>query len=74
MKEGNTCTLLLLTKNTPDTEAAVTVKPDGSVNWGDKLVVNPWDEYAITEAVLLKGAHNVKVTVLTVGQEEHKKP
>ncbi len=63
--------VVVLTKNTPDTEATVSVKPDGSINFGDKLVINPWDEYAITEAILLKGAHNVKVTVMTVGQEEH---
>lgn len=54
---------------TPDTEAAVTVDASGNVQWGDKLVVNPWDEYAITEAVLLKGAHNGQVTVMTVGPE-----
>ncbi len=54
---------------TPDTEAAVTVDAGGNVQWGDKLVVNPWDEYAITEAVLLKGAHNGQVTVMTVGPE-----
>ncbi len=54
---------------TPDTEAAVAVDAGGNVQWGDKLVVNPWDEYAITEAVLLKGAHNGQVTVMTVGPE-----
>jgi electron transfer flavoprotein beta subunit len=63
--------VVVITKNTPDTEAAVTVNPNGTVSWGDKLVVNPWDEYAITEAVLLKGAHNGKATILTVGPEEH---
>jgi electron transfer flavoprotein beta subunit len=63
--------VVVVTKNTPDTEAAVTVNPNGMVSWGDKLVVNPWDEYAITEAVLLKGAHNGKATILTVGPEEH---
>jgi len=63
--------VVVIAKNTPDTEATVTVKPDGSINYGDKLVVNPWDEYAITEAILLKGAHNVKATVMTVGAEEH---
>lgn len=63
--------VVVITKSTPDTEAAVTVKPDGSLNYGDKLVVNPWDEYAITEAILLKEAHHVKATVMTVGPEEH---
>jgi electron transfer flavoprotein beta subunit len=63
--------IVVITKMTPDTAAAVTVNASGHVQWGDKLVVNPWDEYAITEAVLLKGAHNVPVTVMTVGAEEH---
>lgn len=54
---------------TPDTEAVVTVDAGGNVLWGDKLVINPWDEYAITEAVLLKGAHNGQATVLTIGAE-----
>ncbi len=62
--------VVVIAKNTPDTEATVTVKPDGSLNYGDKLVVNPWDEYAITEAILLKDAHKVKATVMTVGPEE----
>jgi len=63
--------VVVITKNTPDTAAAVTVKGDGTVDWGDSLVVNPWDEYAITEAVLLKGSHNLTATILTVGGPEH---
>lgn len=62
--------VVVITKSTPDTAAEVTVS-GGKVDWGDKLVVNPWDEYAITEAILLKGAHNVQATILTVGPEEH---
>lgn len=60
----------VITKSTPDTAAAVTVKGDGTIEWDDSLVVNPWDEYAITEAVLLKGAHNGTATILTLGGEE----
>lgn len=63
--------VVVVTKNTPDTAATVTVKGDGTIDWGDSLVVNPWDEYAITEAVLLKEAHSGKATVLTVGTDEH---
>lgn len=63
--------VVVITKNTPDTAANVTVKGDGTIDWGSTLVVNPWDEYAITEAVLLKGAHNGTATILTVGGEEH---
>lgn len=63
--------VVVVTKNTPDTEAAITVDANGGANWGDKMVVNPWDEYSITEAVLLKSAHNVETTILTVGAEQH---
>ncbi len=62
--------VVVVAKSTPDTEATVTVSADGQADWGDSLVTNPWDEYAITEAVLLKGAHNVKATILAVGPEE----
>ncbi len=61
--------VVVVTQSTPDTEATITVDAGGNANWGDKLVVNPWDEYSITEAVLLKGAHNVQTTILTVGPE-----
>jgi len=60
-----------VTECTPDTEATVTVGADGKLNRGDKLVVNPWDEYAITEAILLKGTHGGKATVIALGPEEH---
>jgi electron transfer flavoprotein beta subunit len=69
----NNLHVVVLAKSVPDTEANVTMDSGGNIHWGDKLVVNPWDEYAITEAILLKGAHNVKATVMTVGpavQEE----
>jgi electron transfer flavoprotein beta subunit len=62
--------IVVIAKSVPDTEAAVTVNADGSLNRGDKLVTNPWDEYAITEAVLLKDAHGGQVTILTVGTDE----
>jgi len=63
--------VMVVTECTPDTEATVTVGPDGKLNWGDRLVVNPWDEYAITEAILIKAAHNGQATVIALGPEEH---
>ena len=62
--------VVVITKSTPDTAAKVEVNAAGAVAWGDaQLVINPWDEYSVTEAVLLKEAHQVKTTVLTVGPE-----
>ncbi len=63
--------VVVITKITPDTASTVTVDAAGQVNWGDKMVVNPWDEYAITEAILMKDAHNIQATIITIGTEEH---
>lgn len=64
--------VVVFTKSTPDTAAKVEVDAKGSVSWGQaQLVLNPWDEYSITEATLLKDAHKVKTTVLAIGPEAH---
>jgi electron transfer flavoprotein beta subunit len=59
--------VVVCVKQTPDTAARVEVK-DGHVTWGDAaLVVNPWDEYAIEEAIRLKEKHGGKATALCMG-------
>lgn len=63
--------VVVVTKSTPDTAAKVTVDAGGNVSWSEAMVINPWDEYSVTEAVLLKDAHKVKATIMTVGTEEH---
>jgi electron transfer flavoprotein beta subunit len=64
--------IVVCTKQTPDTAAKVEVK-DGHVVWGDAaLVVNPWDEYAIEEAIRLKEKYNGKVTAIAMGPESAK--
>src|SRR5579871_3394279 len=64
--------VVVVTKSTPDTAAKVEVNASGAVTWGDaQLVINPWDEYSVTEAVLLKEANQVKTTVLAVGPDVH---
>ena len=56
-------------KQTPDTAAKVEVK-DGHVTWGDAgLVINPWDEYGVEEAIRLKEKHNGKATAISMGPE-----
>lgn len=63
--------VVVVTKSTPDGNAKITVKPNGVVDWGEKLVINPWDEYTVTEAILIKENNpNVKVTVMALGDEE----
>jgi electron transfer flavoprotein beta subunit len=64
--------VVVVTKSTPDKEAKMTVNAAGVVTWGDaQMVINPWDEYSVTEAILLKEAYNVKATVLSVGPESN---
>lgn len=62
--------VVVCTKVTPDTAAKVSVNDAGVVGWSEAPVVNPWDEYAVTEAVLLKGDHGGQATVMTVGKED----
>ncbi len=62
--------VVVVTKSTPDTAAKISVE-NGDVTWKEAMVINPWDEYSVTEAVLLKDAHKVKATVMTLGTEDH---
>ncbi len=65
--------IVVCTKEVPDTAAKVEVK-DGKVSWGDApLVINPWDEYAVEEAVLMKENKGAEtVTVVGMGTETTK--
>lgn len=62
--------VVVFTKQTPDS-AATMVVADGHATWGDApLVVNPWDEYAVEEAILLKENHNGTARVVLMGPEK----
>lgn len=61
--------IVVCVKQTPDTAATVSVE-NGEVSWGDApLVLNPWDEYAVEEALRVKEAHGGTVTALSLGPE-----
>lgn len=61
--------ILVLLKQTFDTEERIAIA-DGKVKEdGVRFVVNPYDEYAIEEAVRLKEAGDAQVTVVTLGPE-----
>jgi electron transfer flavoprotein beta subunit len=46
---------------------------DGVVSWGDApVVLNPWDEFAVEEALRIKEAHGGEVTAISLGPEDAK--
>jgi electron transfer flavoprotein beta subunit len=64
--------VVVCVKQTPDSAAKVGVE-NGKVTWGDAgLVVNPWDEYAIEEAIRLKEKHGGKASAISMGPETAK--
>jgi len=64
--------IVVCVKQTPDTAAIVTVQ-DGKVSWGDApLVLNPWDEYAVEQALLTKEKLGGKITAISLGPEDAK--
>lgn len=64
--------VVVFTRSTPDTAAKVEVGADGNVTWGDAAtVVNPWDEYALEEAILQAKSAGGKATVVAIGPEMH---
>lgn len=62
--------IVVCIKQVPDSAAVLKVDEAGKVSWGDApLIVNPWDDYAVEEALLLKEKHGGKVTAITLGPE-----
>jgi electron transfer flavoprotein beta subunit len=65
--------IVVCIKQVPDSAAVLKVDEAGKVSWGEApLIVNPWDDYAVEEALLLKEKHGGKVTVLSMGPESAK--
>lgn len=59
--------IVVLLKQTFDTEEKVILQ-DGAVSEdGVKFVINPYDEYAVEQAIQLRDEHGGKVTLLSVG-------
>ncbi len=64
--------IVTFTRSTPDTAAKVDVDSSGAVSWGNAAtVVNPWDEYALEEAIVQAGKADGKTVVVAVGPEMH---
>ena len=62
--------IFVVMKRTFDTEEKIVIK-DGKVSDdGATFIINPYDEFAIEEALKLKEAHGGEVTVVTMGEED----
>lgn len=59
-------------KLTPDTEQLAEVRPQdvGQDELGVTMVLNPWDEFAVEEALQLQERFDGEVAVITLGSEE----
>jgi electron transfer flavoprotein beta subunit len=63
--------IVVCLKQTPDTEACVRVTEQGGISYGNaKLIISPYDEYALEAALRLKEQHGGEVTVITLGSGE----
>ena len=61
--------ILVCLKQTFDTEERIVIENGQIKEDGVKFVINPYDEYAVEEAIRLKEEHGGEVTVLSVGPE-----
>lgn len=62
-----------LVKRTFDTEEKIVVSGGKIQEDGAEFIINPYDEYAVEEAIQLRDAHGGKVTVVTLGGEDAEK-
>ena len=65
--------IYVVMKRTFDTEEKITIKNGKVSEDGAEFIINPYDEYAIEEALKLREEHGGEVTVITVGDEEAEK-
>lgn len=65
--------IFVLMKRTFDTEEKITIS-GGKINEdGAEFIINPYDEFAIEEAIQVRDANGGEVTVVSVGNEESEK-
>lgn len=65
--------IFVLLKRTFDTEEKVTISSGKISEDGAEFIINPYDEYAVEEAIQVRDAHGGEVTVISVGNEESEK-
>lgn len=65
--------IYVLVKRTFDTEEKIVVSGGKIQEDGAEFIINPYDEYAIEEAIQVRDAHGGKVVVVSIGSEETEK-
>jgi electron transfer flavoprotein beta subunit len=65
--------IYVIMKRTFDTEEKIIIESDNIKNEGVEFIINPYDEYAIEEAISLREKHGGEVTVITFGEEDAEK-
>jgi electron transfer flavoprotein beta subunit len=70
---GNYMNIYVLLKRTFDTEEKITLSAGRINEDGAEFIINPYDEYAVEEAIQKRDAFGGEVTVVTVGNEEAEK-
>lgn len=65
--------IYVLLKRTFDTEDKIIIE-NGEIEDSDvEYIINPYDEYAIEEAIVQRDKHGGEVTVITIGDEDSEK-
>ncbi|MGM7702265.1 electron transfer flavoprotein subunit beta/FixA family protein [Pseudalkalibacillus sp. Hm43] len=65
--------IYVILKRTFDTEEKIAIENGKISEDGVEFIINPYDEYAVEEAIKLRDEHGGEVTVVTVGEEESDK-
>lgn len=65
--------IYVLLKRTFDTEEKISISGGQINDDGAEFIINPYDEYAVEEAIQVRDEHGGEVTVISVGTEEAEK-
>src|SRR5699024_1598023 len=66
-------TIYVLLKRTFDTEDKIVIEDGEILDDEAEFIINPYDEYAVEEAINQRDAHVGEVTVVTIGEEDSEK-
>ena len=65
--------IYVLLKRTFDTEDKIVIQNGEIDEDGAEFIINPYDEYAVEEAITQRDQHGGEVTVITIGDEDSEK-